>query len=145
MTTTFRGWTYNSIGKLVKPNGKLCNTKPNSSGYRRASCDGVRKYQHQVIFFLHNGYWADEIDHADRDKLNNAPSNLVDTTHSMNNHNKVIRKGSVSDIKGVFFDKRKRIKPWRATIVINGVHQQDYFDTKQQAIDQRELWEGAVS
>lgn len=92
------------------------------------------------MFFLHNGYWPIKVDHNDRDRINNAPDNLLDATHSENNQNKNVRKDSASGIKGVSYDAG-RSKPWRADFKRKPIRKVKRFNTKDEAITQRKQWE----
>jgi hypothetical protein len=51
------------------------------------------------------GEWPDEIDHVDRDRSNNAVSNLRKATRSQNCCNSAKRE-SLSGLKGAYFDWR---------------------------------------
>jgi len=60
----------------------------------------------RVVFALYNGYWPrGVIDHVDRNKSNDRPSNLRDTTYTNNGYNKTPR--GTSEWLGVHFDKSK--------------------------------------
>ncbi len=144
MQTSYKGWTYTDEGKLIKPNGTVCSRKPNTGhGYLPVKVKGKSYLQHRIIFFLHNGYWANEVDHIDRDKVNNAPINLRDVDHSTNQHNRDVQKNNTSGVKGVSF--HTRYKKWVATISIRGKARSKTCDSKQQAIEQRKLWEEELS
>lgn len=60
----------------------------------------------RVVFALYNGYWPKGvIDHIDRDKSNDKPSNLRDTTYTNNGYNKTPR--GTSKWLGVHLDKSR--------------------------------------
>jgi hypothetical protein len=63
-------------------------------GYYVGRLGGQNLEAHRVVFFLHNGYWPDLIDHWDRNKQNNHPDNLRDRSVQDNNQN-VIGRGWV--------------------------------------------------
>ncbi|CAM0103815.1 HNH endonuclease [Vibrio phage 526E57-1] len=135
----FEGWTYNDKGDLFRPNGKLCSRNPNSDGYLAVKLDYKSFLQHRIVFFLHNGYWPTEVDHKDRDKLNNAPNNLRDATRSEQNHNKCMYKNNTSGVKGVAFDKRRG--KWYAQLKVNGVRHKAFCCTLQDAVTKRKEFE----
>lgn len=72
-------------------------------GYLRVNIGGKSQRVHRVVWLLHTGTWPDkDIDHLDRDKSNNDPSNLRLCTDSQNQANTTSkRKG----FKGVTLHK----------------------------------------
>ena len=90
-----------------------------SHGYVRTSIeiDGKRKilYLHKAIMPAPEGY---DIDHINRDKLDNRKVNLRICSRSENLHNQGLRRNNKSGHKGVYF--RKDNKKWVAQIGING-------------------------
>lgn len=61
---------------------------------------------------------TDEVDHIDRDRLNNRKMNLRVCNHSENSRNLSRRKDNTSGFSGVIWDKRN--KRWNARIQYNG-------------------------
>lgn len=59
-----------------------------------------------------------QVDHKDRDGLNNQDDNLRVATHAQNQHNRRLNKNNTSGFKGVFWDKRR--KKYRAHIRVDG-------------------------
>lgn len=59
-----------------------------------------------------------EVDHRDRDRLNNQRSNLRLATRSQNATNKSIQSNNTSGYRGVYWLKRD--KKWLARVGING-------------------------
>ncbi len=83
---------YRSIGLRI--NGKL-----------------LRYFEHRLCWFYMTGQWPQHmIDHVDRDKSNNAWSNLREATRSQNAMNQ--------NATGVYWNK-DRLK-WQAQIKVNG-------------------------
>jgi hypothetical protein len=66
---------------------------------------------HQIVFALYHNYLPECIDHADRDMLNNAISNLRPATTKQNNWNTGARSDSKSGVRGVV----KVGKRWRVS------------------------------
>ena len=54
--------------------GKVGNLK--STGYMRVKIDGINYLYHHVVFCLCHKRWPVEVDHIDRNKLNNRIKNL---------------------------------------------------------------------
>lgn len=88
---------------------------------------------HQLICPCEDGY---EPDHRDRNKLNNTTANLMQTTHSLNNHNKDKPKTNTSGVKGVGW--HKAANKWIAQITVNDQHiYLGLFANKEDAIKAR--------
>lgn len=82
-------------------------------------CLGKKKKYliHRVVYFLHTGESPDTIiDHDDRDKLNNHPSNLRIATLSQNTSNSSPEGWSTTGYRGVYKDRNK----FKASITVNG-------------------------
>jgi len=89
---------------------------------------------HQAIFHLsgQNLEIYEEIDHKDRNKLNNLETNLRRATRTQNCQNKQITNTNTSGYKGVHYDKQN--KKWRAQIYHNGQYiYLGYFNIKEDA------------
>lgn len=71
-------------GNSRKKLGRVSTTGYLWTSIRREN--GKREWYsvHSLTFFLDHGYWALEIDHDDRNKLNNHTSNLKDRSHKEN-------------------------------------------------------------
>lgn len=83
---------------------------PGYARRRGKKSDGEREglciYMHREIMGLGRGREI-EVDHIDRNKLNNQRSNLRTCTHSQNHCNIGARSRNTSGFKGVSFNKRK--------------------------------------
>jgi len=73
-----------------------------------------RKKMHRLIMGEPQGF---EIDHIDRNTLNNQKNNLRIVTHSQNQMNKIKQKNNTSGYKGVSW--HKHIKKWQGQIGFN--------------------------
>lgn len=92
---------YNTVQRHTKlPNGK--------SGHILIHRDILKPDKNQ------------EIDHIDRNRLNNQKSNLRLATSSQNKHNVGLRNDNTSGYKGVCW--HKNLSKWLASIYINGRH-----------------------
>ncbi len=94
-----------------------------NGGHPYTDSIGIQISMHLYIFKLKNINIPStyEIDHIDRNPLNNQFTNLRIVTHSMNTHNSW-NKSNTSGVRGVHWDKRRNI--WRAIITNNGVYMQ---------------------
>lgn len=64
---------------------------------------------HRVVFYLANGYWPEQVDHIDGNRLNNLPSNLRASDQIGNAQNKL----------GLGYTWRPRQRKWEAGIKVN--------------------------
>jgi hypothetical protein len=117
---------------------KILKRPINSYGYVKM-CLRVNNKQfnlslHRIlaILFLPNIKNLPEVDHKDRDPLNNSIFNLHWVTHSQNLHNRGLRCDNTSGYTGVCYDAR--LLHWIGRITINGIRKQKLFLTKEEAI-----------
>lgn len=81
------------------------------SGYRIIRIDRVNYFEHNLIWFLVHGEWPQpgyELDHKNRKRGDNRPSNLRLCTRSQNCANATLRKDNRAGYRGVHFDAEKR-------------------------------------
>lgn len=108
-------------------------------GYRRIKIDGKRYQSARLAWLYMTGEFPEgEIDHIDRNPLNDVWTNLRVVSKSRNQWNKGIRVDNKSGISGVRFDGKK----WRAYIGIKGkdIHL-GLFNTFDDAVAARKLAE----
>lgn len=88
-----------------------------SGGYRQIKIGGKRYYAHRLAWLFLYGKWPiDQVDHINGNRDDNRAKNLREATGSQNQGNSKCRKHSASGLKGVQFDKNRRM--WRAYIKI---------------------------
>ena len=100
-----------------------------------------RFYIHRLvgIYFIDNLNNCKEIDHINRDKLDNCVNNLRWATRSQNNANKGKFKNTSSIYKGVSF--HKRYNKWRSVITIDKkLKYLGYFSSEIEANDARQKY-----
>lgn len=98
--------------------GKEAFTYTNKIGYKCGTILYKSYLAHRVIWALEKGYWAETVDHIDRNRSNNRLYNLREVTRSQNSANTVSRKGSYSKYIGVCWDKERQ--KWHASVTKNG-------------------------
>lgn len=88
-------------------------------GYLKTIVNYKQEYNHRLIWLLHHGYLPEhDIDHINRDVLDNRITNLRDVSHVCNMRNKDNPKNNTSGVKGVYFVKTDN--KWAARIAHNG-------------------------
>jgi len=108
----------------VSSNKKLAGTKvigrACGTGYRQVRLNMISYKLHRIAYKLFHGIVPDLIDHIDRDKCNNHPSNLREVTHSQNQFNRGKQSNNTSGFKGVTFHIQN--KNWVSQIHHQGKH-----------------------
>ena len=109
-----------------------------SEGYWRVKCDGRECRAHRIVFYLATGEDPKgfEIDHVDRDRGNNDPSNLRLADASLQQRNRGKQKGSTSRYKGVCLRKDKwvaRCCVWLPDGTLSETKHHGKYDTEEEA------------
>ena len=115
------GYTILVDSHLVEELSKY-NWLVNKLGYAqtKTGTKQVTTYIHKLVAKLENFPEFKEIDHIDRNKLNNQASNLRPATRSQNMANRSKRSGYSSSYKGVSYDRFT--SKWRAQLKVNNKH-----------------------
>lgn len=118
-----------------------------SDGYVVSSkrIDGkvVKVALHRLIMsFFYDEERDLSVDHKDRNKLNNTLKNLRYANGVEQQLNRNIPKNNSSGIKGVHFDKKRN--KWMARIQIDGKRISKSFDTFDEAVSQRKIWDNEI-
>lgn len=92
-----------------------------SHGYVTTCLAGQHVLLHRLAWFYEYGVWPENIDHRDRDKLNNRFANLRECSLQENNWNLPASPRNTSGVRGVSWDSRS--KKWMATIRVEGKSQ----------------------
>lgn len=125
---------YAVINREYLPKISRYSWHATSHGYAAARIGDQIIYMHRYITNAPNG---EQVDHIDRDRLNNTEDNLRLVSESQNKMNRPGRKkieGATSDYKGVYFDKSR--EKWAAMIMFDGTrkHLGRFDDEKDAAI-----------
>ena len=100
-------------------------------GYHRITIDGVKYYEHHLVWLWVHGEWPNEIDHINGDRSNNSPSNLRLCNRTQNNCNSKQETGE-SGLRGAYLDHRSL--KWYSKIQFGGqVTYLGTFDTPEEA------------
>ena len=112
-------------------------------GYARRNSEYREGYMHRTILkdILGVKIGKDqEVDHINRNKLDNRVENLRVVDRSVNRHNGGPYKSSTSGVRGVTFNKQKN--RWTAIGTINKkTHRLGQFASFDEAIKARKAWE----
>lgn len=89
-----------------------------NNSYWLIGIDYVRYYAHRLAWLWMTGKAPEqEVDHRDRDALNNRWSNLREATSSQNKHNRGVTRRSRSGVKGVHWNERDQ--KWEASLMVD--------------------------
>ena len=94
------GLLYNKVNRHKNPKDSPISNTPNGEGYMLMEALGKNYKVHRVIFAILKGYFPEEIDHVNGNRLDNRIENLRACTHLQNSYNLAQRKG-VSGVQGV--------------------------------------------
>ena len=91
-------------------------------GYWQIRIKGRCYYAHQLAWLYVHGEWpSEEIDHINRDRLDNRIANLRAADRCQNQQNK-LQSNNKSGFKGVSLHNPRLAKPWQAQITVRGQH-----------------------
>lgn len=109
-------WIGRSTGK--RKAGSTVKSK-DAAGYIAINIDGKGYRAHRIAWLLEKGQDPGrfEVDHINRDKIDNRIENLRLSTRGQNRANSAHNKSSKSGLKGVYWCKKQ--KKWRAQITAN--------------------------
>lgn len=102
------------------------------SGYRFILIDGRKYREHILIWFMLHGEWRHrEVDHHDRDRANNKPSNLRLADETLQRANTAVRCDSKLGVRGVHLHKASGL--YMARVTFRGSRFTKYFRTMEEA------------
>ena len=141
----FRIWSKPRVGRRGRKCGNCYLTNClNDHGYLVVGLSKDSKQKtvklHQIVAWILVGNPENKptVDHIDRDKLNNRPTNLRWATVTEQNNNQGIRSDNTSGIPGVYWNKNN--KRWSVQLRENGQSKHfGYFKDKKEAEIMRNL------
>ena len=134
----YPNYSVSNLGRVRNDKfGRIMTNCINTRGYYRVDLykNGIAKnfFVHRLIgqYFIEGFDVNLDIDHIDRNKLNNAISNLRCVSHGVNERNKTKKANCSSQYKGVSFEKKSG--KWKATVKeVKKIHL-GYFITEEEA------------
>lgn len=113
------------------PAGRVAGCLDRSVGYWQIRIDGKRYYAHRLAWLYMTGdFPPNQVDHRNRNRLDNRWDNLRAATNGQNGQNSKPR--GVSKYKGVCWSKSNR--KWQAQAQFNGkTHYLGIYDTEEAA------------
>lgn len=129
-------WRNTMGGKAQK--GQQAGTKQ-KAGYITIRIDKKDYFAHRLMWlYVYGAMPLLHIDHIDRNKSNNKPTNLRLATPKQNSENMFRMSTNTSGHRGVRFESRLISKPWSACITHNYKQKHlGYYATMQEAIAAR--------
>ena len=121
----------------LKTNGLIREVGTDKDGYLQFRLDGKMIYVHRYLYEQYHNIKLTsdvQIDHINRNKIDNRIENLRISTPSHNCQNRDIRSNNTSGYKGVSYNIQN--KKWMAYIGINGKQKHlGYFTTAEEAYE----------
>ena len=103
------------VGDGIKAGSKAGTKKPNSNGYLRVGINNTLYSVHRIVYLFHCGYFPENnIDHINKDKLDNRIENLREVSHTCNMRNTGNHKDNKSGVKGVSWVTSRNL--WMSSI-----------------------------
>ncbi|MBC3948337.1 HNH endonuclease [Pseudomonas folii] len=122
---------WRKAGRRVRVGG-LAGAVVKSTGYVRIVLAGKPYPAHRLAWLYMTGEWpAQDIDHIDGDRSNNAWNNLREANANTNGWNKKVLKTNKAGIKGL--TQHKETGRWQARFEANSVVWSAMFATKSEA------------
>lgn len=109
-------------GILIRDDRKNSMGSLDKDGYLILKIKGKQYKYHRIVWLVCNGdFPKGEIDHIDRNKLNNHIENLRETDRILNVLNRDIAPNKDTGVEGICFDRTKGLrKHYTFTMKING-------------------------
>lgn len=107
-------------GKIIRSDRKNSNGSLDKDGYLIIKVKGKQFKAHRIIWFLNYGHFPfNELDHINRNRLDNRIENLRESNRKEQNNNKEYKINKDTGEIGVYIDKTKGLKKKYATKINN--------------------------
>lgn len=122
-------------GKITRDDRKNSNGSIDKDGYLIIKVKSKQFKAHRIAWLLNYGYFPkSELDHINRNKLDNRIENLRESNRSEQNRNKDRTPNKETGQIGIYIDRTKGLKKNYATKINNKTYR---FYTLQEAIEWR--------
>lgn len=112
---------YNADGTLTRDDRKNSNGSIDRYGYLILKIKGHQFKAHRVVWLLHIGSFPkSELDHINRNKLDNRIENLRESNRTQQNRNKEIKVNAETGVRGVYIDHATKGLKKRYVTRVNG-------------------------
>lgn len=96
---------YNADGTLTRDDRRNSNGSIDRYGYLILKVKGHQFKAHRIVWLLNNGAFpSSELDHINRNKLDNRIENLRESNRTQQNWNKDIKANAETGVRGVYID-----------------------------------------
>lgn len=137
-----QNFVYNSNGTLTRLDRKNSNGSLDKDGYLILKIKGKKYRAHRVVYALINGRFPNgEIDHINRNRLDNRIENLREVTRKENIKNTTKKINKDTGVIGVYIDKLPQLKKKYAVKTKNKTFR---FYTLQEAVNKRSEINGFI-
>jgi hypothetical protein len=108
------------LRQIQQPARRKGRRKPKRKGLQVRFCGRTRPLKvNRIVFALAHGRWPEhDIDHKNRTKADDRPTNLRDATHGQNLQNRDLQANNTSGVAGVHW--HKKTGKWIARIDVDG-------------------------
>ena len=121
-------FVYNLDGYLERKSSGIRAGTTDEYGYRRIKIKGKSYKEHRLVWLYHHGCIdKEQIDHINKNRLDNRIENLRECTNAENSQNRGIKKGSYLHSSGKY---HVRVRVGTKSIHIG------YYETEDEAYDQ---------
>ena len=122
-------------GKITRDDRKNSNGSIDKDGYLIIKVKSKQFKAHRIVWLLNYGHFPkSELDHINRNKLDNRIENLRESNRTQQNRNKDKKVNKETGEIGIYIDKTKGLKKKYATKINNKTYR---FYTLQEAIEWR--------
>lgn len=125
-----------TLVNLIEVSGNTITPKPGvtisyakiKTGYTTINIQGVQYALHKILVAFRDGVWPEYVDHIDRNRGNNAISNLRACNSNENNCNRGMRSDNTLGYKGIFKRelKNRTVYGWMIKYAGRAISQSGY-------------------
>tara|TARA_R110000824_G_scaffold88181_5_gene216828 strand:+ start:93 stop:542 length:450 start_codon:yes stop_codon:yes gene_type:complete len=126
-------------GKFMKPSLSWGYFRINLKSENKIKYNTLSVHRLVALHYIANPENKKEVDHKDRDRINNNVNNLRWATRLENSQNLGNYKTNTSGVKNICYDKFQN--RWKYRKMINGKNNLKYFNTLEDAVEYKSKFE----